>query len=53
MRTAVGIAVAEGKIHSVRDEIQDHPMQILIRCDRPGELAAQVFQKDCAVEVNQ
>ncbi len=46
-----GYVVAEGKIHSVRDEIQDHPMQILIRCDKPGELAAQVFQKDCAVEV--
>lgn len=43
-----GYVVAEGQIHSVRDEIQEHPMQILIRCSNPAELAAQVFQKDCA-----
>jgi ABC-2 type transport system ATP-binding protein len=43
-----GYVMAEGQIHSVRDEIQEHPMQILIRCSNPAELAAQVFQKDCA-----
>jgi ABC-2 type transport system ATP-binding protein len=43
-----GYVVAEGKIHSVRDEIQEHPMQILIRCNNPAELASQVFQRDCA-----
>lgn len=45
-----GHVVAEGRIHSVRDEIQEHPMQILIRCDNPREVAAQVFQRGCAVE---
>ena len=30
-----GYVVAEGQIHSVRDEIREHPAQILIRCDRP------------------
>jgi ABC-2 type transport system ATP-binding protein len=45
-----GYVVAEGQIHTVRDEIQEHPMQILIRCSNPTELASQVFQRDCAVE---
>lgn len=45
-----GYIVAEGNIHSVRNEIQDHPMQILIRCDRPGELAARLFRADQVVE---
>src|SRR5215469_5101100 len=46
-----GYVVAEGQIHSVRDEIQEHPMQILFRCNNPAELASQVFQDDCVVEV--
>ena len=45
-----GYVVAEGKIQGVRDEIQEHPMQILIRCDKPGELASQVFHNDYVVE---
>ena len=35
-----GYVVAEGNIHGVRDEMQEHPMQILIRCDEPSKLAA-------------
>jgi ABC-2 type transport system ATP-binding protein len=46
-----GYVVAEGKIQSVRNEIPDHPMQILIRCDRAGELASRVFLEDHVVEV--
>jgi len=45
-----GYVVAEGQIHSVRDEIEEHPMQILIRCSRPADLAARVFREDCVVE---
>lgn len=45
-----GYVVAEGQIHGVRSEIQDHPMQILIRCKHPGELASRVFQHDHVVE---
>ncbi|HXN23034.1 MAG TPA: ABC transporter ATP-binding protein [Candidatus Dormibacteraeota bacterium] len=45
-----GYVVAEGQIQGVRSEIQEHPMQILIRCDRPGELASQVFQSAHIVE---
>jgi ABC-type multidrug transport system ATPase subunit len=39
-----GYVVAEGDIHGVRSEMEEHPMQILIRCDRPSALAARVFE---------
>ena len=45
-----GYIVAEGNIHGVRDEMEEHPMQILIRCDQPEKLAAYVFQKNHVVE---
>jgi ABC-2 type transport system ATP-binding protein len=45
-----GYVVAEGNVHGVRDEIEEHPMQILIRCDRPQVLAARVFEQDGVVE---
>jgi ABC-2 type transport system ATP-binding protein len=45
-----GYVVAEGNVHGVRDEIEEHPMQILIRCDRPQLLAARVFEQDGVVE---
>jgi ABC-2 type transport system ATP-binding protein len=45
-----GYIVAEGNIHGVRDEMEEHPMQILIRCDQPSKLAAFVFAQDHVVE---
>jgi len=45
-----GYVVAEGGIHNVREEVPDHPLQILVRCDRPAILAARVFEQDHAVE---
>src|SRR6185369_9365290 len=45
-----GYVVAEGEIHGVRSEMEEHPMQILSRCDRPGLLAARVFEQDSVVE---
>jgi ABC-2 type transport system ATP-binding protein len=45
-----GYVVAEGQIKGVRSEIEDHPMQILIRCDRPQLLAARLFESEQAVE---
>ncbi len=45
-----GYVVAEGKISGVREEISDHPMQVLIRCNRPTALAAKVFEQDSVVE---
>ena len=45
-----GYVVAEGKIQGVRSEISDHPMQVLIRCNRPAALASKVFEQDSVVE---
>jgi ABC-2 type transport system ATP-binding protein len=45
-----GYVVAEGEIHGVRDEMEEHPMQILVRCDRPSLLAARVFGHESVVE---
>jgi ABC-2 type transport system ATP-binding protein len=45
-----GYIVAEGDIHGVRDEMEEHPMQILVRCDRPQVLAAKLFEQDHIVE---
>lgn len=46
-----GYIAAEGNIQAVRGEIEDHPMQILIRCDRPAALASRFFAEDHVVEV--
>src|SRR5215470_11807675 len=46
-----GYVVAEGAIHGVRDEVDaEHPIQILIRCDKPSVLAARMFTSDHLVE---
>ena len=42
-----GYVVAEGAISGVRDEMEEeHPVQVLIRCDRPSLLASRVFAED-------
>lgn len=46
-----GYVVAEGDIQGVRSEMDDHPIQILIRCDKPAVVAAHVFAQDSVVEV--
>ena len=48
---STGYVVAEGEIQSVRGEMEEHPMQILIRCDQSSVVAARVFQEDSVVEV--
>jgi ABC-2 type transport system ATP-binding protein len=45
-----GSIVAEGSIRAVREEIKAHPIQILIRCDRPHAIAARVFSLEHVVE---
>ena len=47
-----GYVVAEGQIQNVRSEIQEHPTQILIRCSRPRELAAKMFEYGHTIEVS-
>ena len=46
-----GYIVAEGKIAGVRDELEEHPAQVLVRCDRPSLVASRIFELDSAVEI--
>ena len=45
-----GYVVAEGQIRGVRSEIQDQPMQIMVRCNKPAELAARLFGQEQILE---
>lgn len=45
-----GYVIAEGQIRGVRNEIEEHPMQILIRCNKPNEVAARIFEQEHVVE---
>jgi ABC-2 type transport system ATP-binding protein len=45
-----GYVVAEGQIRSVRSEIREHPMQIVVRCRKPAEVAAKLFEQEQVVE---
>ena len=46
-----GYIVAEGDIGGVRDEMEEeHPVQVLIRCDRPSLLASRIFADENVVE---
>ena len=47
-----GYVVAEGAIQAVRSEIREHPTQILIRCNRPRELAAKVMASIDTMEIS-
>ncbi len=46
-----GYVIAEGQIRGVRGEIEDHPMQVMIRCNPARPLAARLVQQDYVVEV--
>ena len=46
-----GMIVAEGKIRDVREEIQEHPSQYLIRCGDASRVAALLFNEDHITEV--
>lgn len=45
-----GYVVAEGQIQGVRDEVKEHPMQIMVRCSHPALLAAKLFAQEHIVE---
>ncbi len=47
---ASGYVVAEGNIPQVRQEVKDHPVQVLVRCSSPSLLASRVFIQDHVVE---
>jgi ABC-2 type transport system ATP-binding protein len=46
-----GYVVAEGGIQNVRGEMEEeHPIRILVRCDKPAVVAAAVFAESGIVE---
>jgi len=45
-----GYILAEGGVTGVREEIEDHPMQILVRSDQAREVAARLFTASHVVE---
>jgi ABC-2 type transport system ATP-binding protein len=45
-----GYVVAEGNVQGVREEMDEHPAEILVRCDRPSLLAEKAFTLDSTVE---
>jgi len=48
-----GYVVAEGDIDGVRTEMgEEHPIQVLIRCDKPSRVAARLFQHEFVVEAS-
>ena len=45
-----GYVVAEGQIREVRQEVRDHPLQILVRCSNAARLASAAFELNHVVE---
>lgn len=48
---ANGMIIAEGRIRNVRDEIEEHPSQFLIRCSGAPRVASLLFERDHISEV--
>lgn len=46
-----GYVVAEGESHGLREEVVERAMQVLVRCDQPGALAARLFAEGLVTEV--
>ena len=41
---ATGRVVAQGRVHEIRDLLEEHPHHIRVTCDRPRRLAADVLE---------
>jgi ABC-2 type transport system ATP-binding protein len=48
---ANGMIIAEGTIRTVREEIQEHPSQYLVRCSDPSGVASLLFSEDHITEI--
>ena len=46
-----GYVVAEGEIGGVRTDIEEQPIQVLVRCNKPSLLASKLFDDANTVEV--
>ena len=47
-----GYIKAEGEVQGVRNELEEHPLQIVVRCDQPSLLATKLFAEPHIVEVH-
>jgi ABC-2 type transport system ATP-binding protein len=45
-----GYVVAEGDIEGVREEVDEQPLQVMVRCDRPQRLAERLFAEGQVTE---
>jgi len=48
---ANGMVVAEGNVRDVREEIQEHPSQFLIRCRDASQIASLLFEQDHVTQI--
>ena len=48
---ANGMIIAEGTIRTVREEIEEHPSQYLIRCRQASDVASRLFSEDHVTEI--
>jgi len=48
---ANGMIIAEGTIRTVREEIQEHPSQYLVRCRNASSVASRLFVEDHVTEI--
>jgi ABC-2 type transport system ATP-binding protein len=48
---ANGMIIAEGTIRTVREEIQEHPSQYLVRCRDASQVASRLFNEDHVTEI--
>ena len=48
---ANGMIIAEGTIRTVREEIQEHPSQFLVRCRGASDVASRLFSEDHITEI--
>src|SRR5689334_7700717 len=48
---ANGMIIAEGSIRMVREEIEEHPSQYLVRCCDASKVAARLFNEDHVTEI--
>jgi len=48
---ANGMIVAEGTIRTVREEIEEHPSQYLVRCRGASDVASRLFSEDHITEI--
>jgi ABC-2 type transport system ATP-binding protein len=47
-----GYIVAEGEIEGVRDEVEEQPLQVLVRCERPSLVGRRLFAEAHVTEVS-